>query len=56
MSAVYHPIYVYVWVRVDTQRTPSYALLDPKLAVESISEVPPEQKLRGSGAKGKAHI
>ena len=37
-------IYIYIWVRGDTQRTPRYTLLDPKLAVESISEVPGASK------------
>ena len=37
-------VYVYIWVRGDTQRTPRHALLDPKLAVESISEVPGASK------------
>ena len=41
MSAGYHLIYAYIlWVRGDTQRTPRYTLLDPKLAAEPISEVP----------------
>ena len=31
---------IYIWVRGDTQRTPSYTLLTPKLTVESVSEVP----------------
>ena len=44
MSVGYHPIYAYIWVRDDTQRTPRYTLLDPKLAVESISEVPGASK------------
>jgi len=45
MSAVLPPhIYIYIWVRGDTQRTPRYTLLDPKLAVESISEVPGASK------------
>ena len=33
-----------MWVRGDTQRTPRYTLLDPKLVVESISEVPGASK------------
>ena len=44
MSADYHPLPKYIWVRGETQRTPSYTLLDPKLAVESISEVPGASK------------
>ena len=54
VSASYHPytcplgitpyIHIYIWVRGDTQRTPRYTLLDPKLAVESISEVPGASK------------
>jgi hypothetical protein len=53
-SALYHPtiftlvitpyIHIYIWVMGDNQRTPRYALLDPKLAVESISEVPGASK------------
>ena len=53
-SASYHPytcplvitpyIHIYIWVRGDTQRTPRDTLLDPKLAVESISEVPGASK------------
>ena len=35
---------MYMWVRGDNQRTPSYTLLDPKLAVEFIYEVPGASK------------
>ena len=54
-SAIYHPymcplvttpyicIHMYT-VRDGNLRTPGYALLDPKLAVESISEVPEASK------------
>ena len=46
MSASYHPIYMYIhiWVRGGKQRTTGYTLLDPKLAVESIFEVPGASK------------
>ena len=37
-------VYVYIWVRGGKQRNPGYTLLDPKLAVESISEVPRASK------------
>ena len=48
-SANYHPYpycplintpYIYIWVRGDNQRTSKNLFLDPKLAVESIGEVP----------------
>ena len=37
-------IYIYMWVRSDNQRTSRYTFLDPKLAVESIYEVPGASK------------
>jgi hypothetical protein len=43
-SAIYHPTIFPLVIRGDNQRTPRYALLDPKLAVESISEVPGASK------------
>ena len=43
VSAGYHP-YIHIWVRGVYQRNPGYTLLDPKLAVESISEVPGASK------------
>ena len=46
MSAGYHPIHIFIWVRGGNQRFPGYTLLDPKLAVESISEAPGASKAR----------
>ena len=41
-------------VRGGTQRTPGYTLLDPKLAVESISEVPGASKAHLDVVKGQS--
>ena len=55
MSAVYHPIYIriYIWVRGGKQRTPGYTLLDPKLAVESVFEVPGASKAHRDVVNGE---